>query len=129
MLVSILILANLRTRLDLSSPTSFVHFSLHPNFRFVESANMTSRDHAITLTLLNLTDIFGQEDSNKRLKAISNLWSPSSEVLFVDATGVFKSHQAISDMVDKITSMGGPDDQFISLGTHVCLKELCCVAD
>jgi hypothetical protein len=90
---------------------------------------MTPQERAVTLTLLNLSDIFGQKDVGKRLKNISDLWVPSNEVLFVDAMGVFKSHQAISDMVDEITSMGGPEDQFISLGTYTCPKEVCCGAD
>jgi hypothetical protein len=78
----------------------------------------TTEERAITLTILNLSQIFGEKDAAKRLVTIAELWVPSSEVLFVDATGVFKSHRAISDMVDKIMSMSGPDDQFVTLGTY-----------
>jgi hypothetical protein len=84
---------------------------------------LTLRERAITLTFLNLSDIFGENDVNKHLKAISDLWVPRPGVLFVDAMGAFKSHQAISDMVDKITSMGGPEDQFIPLGMYTSLRK------
>jgi hypothetical protein len=51
-----------------------------------------------------------------RMQAIADLWVPSPDVVFVDALGVFKSHEAISGMVDKIQGMGGDGDEFIALG-------------
>ncbi|KAI4956182.1 hypothetical protein J4E91_000393 [Alternaria rosae] len=82
----------------------------------------TPQSRAIGLTLLNLTDIFGQKDRSTRMKAIADLWVPSSEVLFIDALGVFKSHEAISEMVEKIQSMSGEGDEFVALGEVDCLK-------
>jgi hypothetical protein len=80
---------------------------------------MTTQDRAIELTKLNLNAIFGEKNVQKRLSAISSLWVPSSEVLFVDATGVFKSHEAISGMVDMIQSLGGEEDEFVELGEEM----------
>jgi hypothetical protein len=79
----------------------------------------TPQSRAVDLTLLNLTDIFGQKDKSTRMKAIADLWVSSSDVLFVDALGVFKSHGAISDMVEKIQGMGGEGDEFVALGELV----------
>jgi hypothetical protein len=79
----------------------------------------TPQSRAVDLTLLNLTDIFGQKDKSIRMKAITDLWVSSSDVLFVDALGVFKSHEAISDMVEKIQGMGGEGDEFVALGELV----------
>ena len=76
----------------------------------------TPQSYAKTLTLLNLSSIFGQKDIPTRMKAIADLWVPSPDVLFVDALGVFKSHEAISGMMDKIQGMGGVGDEFVALG-------------
>jgi hypothetical protein len=77
----------------------------------------TPQSRAVDLTLLNLTDIFGQKDEPTRMEAIANLWVPSADVLFVDALGVFKSHEAIGEMVEKIQGMGGEGDEFAALGS------------
>jgi len=77
----------------------------------------TPQSRAIDLTLLNLTAIFGQKDQPTRIEAIHDLWVRSSDVLFVDALGVYKSHEAISGMVEKIQGMGGEGDEFVALGT------------
>ncbi|KAI4945401.1 hypothetical protein J4E86_009288 [Alternaria arbusti] len=82
----------------------------------------TSQSCAIDLTLLNLTDIFGQKDKTTRTQAVADLWVPSSDVFFVDALGVFKSHEAISEMVEKIQGMSGEGDEFVALGNVECLK-------
>jgi hypothetical protein len=79
----------------------------------------TPQSHAKSLTLLNLSSVFGQKDIAKRMQAIADLWVPSADVLFVDALGVFKSHEAISDMVNKIQSMGGESDEFVALGKYL----------
>lgn len=81
---------------------------------------MTSQETAIALTKSNLHAIFSEKDITKRLQAISSLWV-SLDALFIDPLGVFKSHQAISDMVDKIQSMGGPEDVFTELSEWPCL--------
>ncbi|KAI4911702.1 hypothetical protein J4E90_006519 [Alternaria incomplexa] len=82
----------------------------------------TPQSRAIDLTLLNLTNIFGQKDKTTRMQAIADLWAPSSDVLFVDTLGVFKSHEAISEMVEKIQGMSGEGDEFVALGNVACLK-------
>jgi len=79
----------------------------------------TPQSRAIDLTLLNLTNIFGQKDKTTRMQAIADLWAPSSDVLFVDTLGVFKSHEAISEMVEKIQGMSGEGDEFVALGTYI----------
>lgn len=76
---------------------------------------MTSQDRAIEITKINLQDIFGERDATKRLRTISDTWGASGEVLFVDETGVFKTHEAISGVVETIQSLGDPDDGFIEL--------------
>lgn len=76
----------------------------------------TPQSRAKSLTLLNLSSIFGQKDVSTRMQAITDLWVPSADVLFVDALGVFKSHEAISEMVNKIQSMGEVGDEFVALG-------------
>jgi hypothetical protein len=78
---------------------------------------MTSQSQAVTLTKANLHSIFGERNVQTRLSNIANIWVSSSSVLFVDPAGVYKSHQAISDMTDKILAMGGPDDVFSELST------------
>jgi hypothetical protein len=81
---------------------------------------MTTKAQAIHLIKQNLHAIFGERNIEKRLFKIANLWVSSNDVLFVDAMGVFKSHQAISGMVDKILAMGGPEDVFSELSKHCC---------
>ncbi|KAH7402596.1 hypothetical protein BKA66DRAFT_449117 [Pyrenochaeta sp. MPI-SDFR-AT-0127] len=77
---------------------------------------MTARSRAVELTKLNLSAIFGEKNVQTRLKTIANLWVPSSEVFFLDSMGVFKSHEAISGMVDHIQSLAGPQNDFVELG-------------
>ncbi|KAH7126950.1 hypothetical protein B0J11DRAFT_290328 [Dendryphion nanum] len=67
---------------------------------------MTSKAQAIQLTKDNLHRIFGETDEKKRLEAIASIWVPSSDLLFVDPLGVFKTHQGISDMVAKLQELG-----------------------
>jgi len=50
----------------------------------------------------NLYLIFGESDPEKRLVALSQLWVPSSNSLFIDPLGIFRSHQAISDLVGSL---------------------------
>jgi hypothetical protein len=76
---------------------------------------MTSRPRAIQLTSLNLSAIFGERHVPTRLTAIADLWVPSGDALFVDPSGVFKTHDAIGGMVDRILGMGGPEDGFFEL--------------
>jgi hypothetical protein len=76
---------------------------------------MTSRPRAIQLTSLNLSAIFGERHVPTRLTAIADLWVPSGDALFVDPSGVFKTHDAIGGMVDRILCMGGPEDGFFEL--------------
>ncbi|KAF2632531.1 hypothetical protein BU25DRAFT_487009 [Macroventuria anomochaeta] len=83
---------------------------------------MTSQIRAAELTKLNIHAIFGEKDAAKRLQVISSTWAVSGEILFVDATGVYKAHDAISAMVEKIQSLGGPDDEFVDLSEVECLK-------
>ncbi|KAF1841785.1 uncharacterized protein K460DRAFT_294206 [Cucurbitaria berberidis CBS 394.84] len=78
---------------------------------------MTTQAHAITLTKLNLSAIFGEKDVQTRLKTIADLWVSSPEVFFLDSLGVFKSHEAISGMVGTVQGFGGPDDEFVELKT------------
>lgn len=49
------------------------------------------------------------------MQAIANLCVPSPDVLFVDAHGVLKSYEAISNVVKKTPSMGGGSDEFVAL--------------
>jgi hypothetical protein len=76
-----------------------------------------SKAQAIQLTKDNLHIVFGETDVNKRLETISNLYVQSSEVLFIDPMGAFRSHQAISDMVSKLQEMG-PGDVFSEIGVY-----------
>lgn len=83
--------------------------------RLLESSAMTSQNRAIELTKLNLHSIFGERAAEKRLHTILKIWGASGEVSFVDETGVFKTHEAISGVVEKIQSFGDPDDGFVEL--------------
>lgn len=76
---------------------------------------MTTQSQATSLTKANLHSIFGERNPQTRLSNIAKLWVPSSDVLFVDPTGVFKTHEAISEMVNQILAMSGPDDVFSEL--------------
>lgn len=76
---------------------------------------MTFQARAIELTKLNIHAIFDEKDAAKRLQSISSMWGASGEVLFVEATGVFKTHKAISNMVEKIQALGSPQDEFVEL--------------
>jgi hypothetical protein len=76
---------------------------------------MTTQSQATSLTKGNLHTIFGERNVKTRLSNIANIWVPSSDVLFVDPTDVYKSYEAISGMVDKILAMGGPEDVFSEL--------------
>lgn len=80
---------------------------------------MTTKDSAVELTRLNIHAIFGEKNSAKRLTIISSLWAPDNELLFVDAHGVYKTHSAISSMVGKIQTLGGPSDAFTELSEHL----------
>lgn len=77
---------------------------------------MTAKSRAIQLTRLNVSKIFGEKSAESRLKTMSELWVPSSETFFVDSTGVFKSHEAISEMIDHFQSLDGPQDELVELG-------------
>ena len=79
---------------------------------------MTSQSRAQELTSLNLSAIFGENHIPTRLESIADLWVPSGEAFFVEPLGVFKTHDAISGMVDHIQGLGGPEDEFITLGTY-----------
>jgi|SRR5690242_1115073 len=83
--------------------------------RLLDSSAMTSQNRAIELTKLNLHSIFGERAAEKRLHTIMKTWGASGELLFVDEMGVFKTHEAISGVVDKIQSLGDPDDSFVEL--------------
>ncbi|KAH8810929.1 hypothetical protein F5884DRAFT_897452 [Xylogone sp. PMI_703] len=63
---------------------------------------MTSSTTVTKLVQENLREVFGESDPKKRLSALSRLWVPSSESLFVDPLGVFRSHEAISDLVGSL---------------------------
>jgi lauroyl/myristoyl acyltransferase len=76
---------------------------------------MTTKDKVIQLTKDNLQRVFGETSAPKRLEMIRELWVPSSEALFVDPLGVFKSHEAISDMVVKIQAIN-PGQGFTEIG-------------
>lgn len=76
---------------------------------------MTSKARAVELTKLNIFAVFGEIDVQQRLKNITETWVPSDEVFFVDAMGVFKSHEAISNLVGQIQGLGGPTDEFVEL--------------
>lgn len=67
---------------------------------------MTTKAQAVTLTKDNLHLIFGETSPEKRLDKISELWVPSSDVLFVEPHALIKSHQGISDMVAKLQELG-----------------------
>lgn len=83
---------------------------------------MTAKSRAIQLTRLNVSKIFGEKSAESRLKTMSELWVPSSETFFVDSTGVFKSHEAISEMIDHFQSLDGPQDELVELGEVETLK-------
>ncbi|KAJ4992663.1 NTF2-like domain protein [Stagonosporopsis vannaccii] len=83
---------------------------------------MTSQIRAIELTKLNLHNIFGERNAAKRIRTISNIWGENGEIMFVDNMGVFKTHEAISSVVEKIQNLGGPEDIFIELSDIECLK-------
>lgn len=76
---------------------------------------MTSQARATSLTKLNIHAIFGEKDATQRLQTISKTWVTSGEALFVDSLGVFKTHEEISAMADKIQGFGGPEDEFVEL--------------
>lgn len=77
---------------------------------------MTAKHTAISLTLRNLSGIFGESNAQKRMQAIADLWVPSDEMFFVDAMWVLRSHGGINEMVEKIQSWGAEGDEFVELG-------------
>jgi hypothetical protein len=81
---------------------------------------MTTKDKAIQLTKDNLHLVFGETSAPKRLEKIGELYVPSSEALFVDPMGVFKTHEAISDMVAKLQALG-PGQVFTEIGERSCI--------
>jgi hypothetical protein len=81
---------------------------------------MTSQSRAQTLTSLNLSAIFSERSIPTRLTNIKDLWVPSGECFFVEPSGVFKTHEDISSMVDQIQGLGGPDDEFAELSKYTC---------
>lgn len=81
---------------------------------------MTTKERAIKITKENLHLVFGETSAPKRLEKISELYVPS-EVLFVDPMGVFKTHEAISDVVTNLQAMG-PGQVFSELGEHSCIR-------
>jgi hypothetical protein len=85
---------------------------------------MATKEQAIQLTKDNLHLVFGERDVTKRLETISVKYVLSSEVLFIDPMGVYRSHQAVSDMVSKLQEMG-PEDVFSEIGMYSRFHELC----
>ncbi|KAF2741548.1 hypothetical protein EJ04DRAFT_507321 [Polyplosphaeria fusca] len=83
---------------------------------------MTTKETAIKLTRDNLMHIFGESDEAKRLKTIETLWFPSGECMFIDAMGVFKTHQAISGMVSQLEEMN-PGQVFTELSSYDVLQQ------
>ncbi|KAF2823452.1 hypothetical protein CC86DRAFT_372402 [Ophiobolus disseminans] len=83
---------------------------------------MTSHSRATQLTSLNLSAIFSERHIPTRLATIASLWVSSGDALFVDPLGVFKTHDAISGMVDRILSMGSERDEFFELSEVECLQ-------
>lgn len=65
----------------------------------------------------NLYSVFAETDPPKRLAAMSRLWVPSSESLFVDPIGLFRSHDAISDLIDTLQKKH-PGMVFTELGIN-----------
>jgi hypothetical protein len=43
----------------------------------------------------------------------------SGDAFFVEPLGVFKTHEEISNMVEHILGLGGPEDEFIELSKSV----------
>jgi hypothetical protein len=76
---------------------------------------MTTKDRAIALTQLNLHAIFSEKNATTRLKSIAELWVADGEAFFVDPHAIYKTHTAISDMVDGLRAQGEPEDKFIEL--------------
>jgi hypothetical protein len=76
---------------------------------------MTSQSRSQTLNSLNLSAIFGERSVPTRLTNIKNHWVLSGECFFVEESGVFKTHEDISGMVDHIQSLGGAEDGFVQL--------------
>jgi hypothetical protein len=76
---------------------------------------MTSQARAIELTRLNIHKIFGERDVLRRLEVMADLWVISGESLFVDPLDMCKTHEAISAVIDKFQSLGGPEDRFVEL--------------
>jgi hypothetical protein len=67
---------------------------------------MTTQAQAIALTKANLHTIFSEPNSETRLAALARLWVPSTSSLFIDPDGVYKTHEAISDMIEKLLAGG-----------------------
>ena len=67
-----------------------------------KSAFMTTQEQAIQITKDDLHLIFGESDVTKRKKSLSKLWVSSSDSACISPFGVEDSHQAISDLVDKL---------------------------
>ena len=67
---------------------------------------MTSKSRAIAITTENLTLVFGETDASKRKQKLTDLWYGDNEVLFIDPLGVFKTHEAILGLIEKLLAMG-----------------------
>lgn len=63
---------------------------------------MSTTDEIRSLARDNLYLVFGERDVSKRLAQLSRLFAPAPQVLFVDATSVCRTHEAISDFVSSL---------------------------
>lgn len=59
---------------------------------------MTSSSTVSKISLDNLHLVFDEPDPAKRLAELSRLWVQSPDCMFIDPEGVYRSHEAISDV-------------------------------
>lgn len=63
---------------------------------------MTSTQEVSKILHDNLFHVFGEEDYEKRLASLSQLWVADSECIFIDPMGIFRTHKDISDFIGKL---------------------------
>lgn len=62
----------------------------------------STKESVIALTRLTLFTAFAEKDATKRLSMIKDSWVPSGDCLFIDPSGVYKTHESINDMVSNL---------------------------
>ena len=78
---------------------------------------MTSSSTVSKISLDNLHLVFDELDPAKRLAELSRLWVPSPDCMFIDPEGVYRSHEAVSDVTGALQKRY-PGAVFTELGNQ-----------